>query len=352
MLMRGGLLLAVCIAAVVMFTVHERSAKSLQVRESIAVRAPKGRALEPRVDCYVSPEGDDSGDGSKAHPWKTLEKAAEMVKPGVTVHVAPGLYVSDEDLRTTISGTPKAMIRYVSDVNGQALLRCTKSGNSAVWWNRGDYVEIEGFDISGNGALGIYNQGSHTRIIGNTIHDIPASGCPHDGGAGINNGNYAGSDDDVIGNTVHDIGDWHVACPRVHGIYHSNLGGRIENNVVFRNQGWGIHLWHAASHVTIRGNRVTDNGYGGILIGSVGSDFPAGTGANQQTLVSGNLVVHNGLASGAAGYGIEEYGDVGTNNRYENNVLRMNRPDDWNLKRTDIASRIMRMVGSGADPKP
>src|SRR5919197_4428978 len=116
-----GLLLAVCIGAALMFTFHERSAKPLQVREPNAERA-----LEPRIDRYVSPEGDDSGDGSKAHPWKTLQKAAEMVKPGVTVHVAPGLYVSDEDLKTTISGTPRAMIRYVSDVNGQALLRCTK----------------------------------------------------------------------------------------------------------------------------------------------------------------------------------------------------------------------------------
>ena len=350
MLMRSGIVLVLCVAAVVVFTTSRRTAKHVDAPKSVPVREP-GQEHAPgrRIDRYVSPEGNDGADGSKAHPWRTLQKAADLVGPGVTVHVAPGVYVSDEDLKTTVSGTRTAMIRYVSDVNGQALLRCTKSGNSAVWWNQGDYVEIEGFDISGSGALGIYNQGSHTRLISNTIHDIPAAGCPHDGGAGIDNGNYAGSDDDVIGNTVYDIGDWQVACPRVHGIYHSNRGGHIENNVVFRNQGWGVHLWHAASNVTISGNRVADNGYGGILIGSVASDFPAGAGANDQTIVSDNLVVHNGIASGAAGYGIEEYGDVGTDNRYENNIVRMNRPGDWNLKETDLAARILKMVGVRSD---
>jgi parallel beta-helix repeat protein len=350
---RAGISLVLCLAAGAIFTAYRRPARHLDGQKSVPVReSGEEQVPRPRIDRYVSPEGDDSSDGSRAHSWRTLQKAAEMVKPGFTVHVAPGLYVYDEDLKTTVSGTRTAMIRYVSDVDRQALLRCTKTGNSAVWWNQGDYVEIEGFDISGSGALGIYNQGSHTRIIGNTVHNIPAPGCPHEGGAGISSGNYAGSDDDIIGNTVHDIGDWQVACPRVHGIYHSNLGGHIENNVVFRNQGWGIHLWHAASSVTISGNRVADNGYGGILVGSVASDFPAGAGTNDRTLVSNNLVVRNGIASGAGGYGIEEYGDVGKNNRYQNNVVRMNRPGDWNLKDTTIASRILRMVGIGAERKP
>jgi len=350
MLMRAAIFLVLCLAAVVVFTAFRRPAKHVAPAKSVAPREPsEEHASGPRINRYVSSQGDDSADGSKAHPWRTLQKAADLAGPGVTVHVAPGLYVSDEDLKTTVSGTRTARIRYVSEVNGQALLRCTKSGNSAVWWNRGDYVEINGFDISGNGAVGIYNEGSHTRIVGNTVHDIPAPGCQRDGGAGINDGNYAASDDHVIGNTVHDIGDWRAACPRVHGIYHSNFGGHIENNIVFRNQGWGIHLWHAASNVTVSGNHVADNGYGGILIGSVASDFPAGAGANEQTVVSDNLVVHNGTASGAAGYGIEESGDVGANNRYENNLVRMNRPGDWNLKETDLAARILKMIGVPAN---
>src|SRR5207244_5514171 len=112
----------------------------------------------------------------KALPARTLQKAAVLAGPGGTVHVAPGLYVSDEDLKTTVSGTRTARIRYVSEVNGQALLRCTKSGNSAVWWNRGDYVEINGFEVAGNGAVEIYNEGSHTGIVGHTVHYIPAPG--------------------------------------------------------------------------------------------------------------------------------------------------------------------------------
>src|SRR6516162_8940302 len=93
-----------------------------------------------RVNFYVSPSGDDQANGSAAHPWKTLEKAAAMAAPGVAVHVAPGDYwLGDAELKTETSGTATARIRYVSDRRWGARLRSTKTGNSSVWWNRGDY---------------------------------------------------------------------------------------------------------------------------------------------------------------------------------------------------------------------
>ena len=287
-----------------------------------------------RINFYVSTSGNDRGDGSASHPWKTLEKAAAMATPGAAVHVAPGEYqLNDAELKTPVSGTASARIRYVSDAKWGAKLRSTKTGHSAVWWNQGDYVDIEGFDISGSGAAGIYNEGSHTRIIGNHIHDIPAPGCPENGGAGINDGNYGGSDDDIIGNTVHDIGDYNLTCPRVHGIYHSNRGGHIINNLVFHNEGWGIHLWHAATHVIVAGNTVFSNAYGGIVVGADAADFAGGEKArvNDNTVVENNIVFQNGLRPDANGYGILEYGAVGTENQYINNLVYKNSPADMKV---------------------
>ncbi len=294
------------------------------------------------ADFYVSPSGSDRADGSKKHPWKTLERATQQVLPGNTVHVMPGIYRSDGEFKTPASGFPGNRIRYVSEEKWGAKLRSSKPGNSAVWWNLGNYVDIEGFDISGNGAVGIYNTGSFTRIIGNHVHDIPAPGCPANGGAGIHDGNYAGSDDEITGNTVNDIGDPSTLCMRVHGIYHANLRGKIIGNVAYHNQGWGIHLWHAATGVTITDNEVYDNSYGGIVVGADSVDFPGHYGSNDNSIVSNNKVYRNGLLQGAQGFGIEEYGSVGDHNRFENNIVYENRPSDWNLKNKSLQRQLSR----------
>jgi len=294
------------------------------------------------ADFYVSPSGNDHADGSKKHPWRSLEKAAARVMPGTTIHVMPGIYDSNSEFKTGASGIPGYRIRYVSDEKWGAKLRSSKTGNSAVWWNQGSYVDIEGFDISGSGSLGIYNTGSFTRVIGNHVHDIPAFGCPANGGAGIDNGNFAATDNDVTGNTVHDIGDPRVLCMRVHGIYHSTLRGNITDNITYHNQGWGIHLWHAASGVTIAGNEVFDNSYGGIIIGADAADFPGRFGSNDNSIVKSNKVYRNGLLDGARGYGIEEYGAVGDHNRFESNIVYENRPADWNLRNKSLQQELSR----------
>jgi hypothetical protein len=284
------------------------------------------------INFFVSSSGNDQADGSVAHPWKTLEKAAAMAAPGVTVHVAQGDYsLGDTELKTEASGTASQRVRYVSEKKWGARLRSTKTGNSTVWWNKGDYVDIEGFDIAGAGAVGIYNEGSHTRIVGNHVHDISAPGCPENGGAGIHDGNFRASDDDVIGNWVHDIGQYDLSCPRVHGIYHANAGGHILNNVVFHNEGWGIHLWHAATHVMIAGNTVFSNGYGGIAVGADAADFAARGDKNDHTVVEHNIVFQNGLVPGARGYGIIESGAVGKRNTYVNNLVYRNLPADMKI---------------------
>lgn len=257
---------------------------------------------------YIAPNGSDSADGSAAHPWVTIQHAADSVGAGVTVHVAPGNYPGAIVSRT--SGTAAARIRFVSDTRWGAKIRTT--GAYTTWENRGDYVDIVGFDVTGDGYLGILNLASYVRLIGNHVHDIPAPGCASNGGAGINNGDYSAHDSDIIGNVVHDIGDVSQVCNRVHGIYHSNLRGRIWNNISFRNQGWGIHTWHAPVDVVISNNLVFENGEGGIVVGA--GDSSGGVTADG-FIVSNNIVIYNNA------YGIMEFGQTGTNNRYLNNLV-------------------------------
>jgi hypothetical protein len=292
---------------------------------SAADRA-QGREPKPTVEYYVSPTGSNKNNGSRTHPWATLAGSEGRVEPGAVVHVLPGVYASPSETRLTATGAPIARVVFVSDVPWGAKLVGKAGGNSTVVWITGDYVDFKGFDITGAGTMGVYVTGSNDRIIGNNVHDIPATGCK--AGAGILNGNYKGGHDvDIIDNVVHDIGNYGKPCALMHGIYSANRGGLIANNIVFRNQGWGIHTWHAAMQTTISNNTVFNNAYGGIIVGAGDGNW-----TNDYTVVSNNIVYRNGLVPGANGNGIEEYGHTGPHNRYFNNLVFQNGPADWRLQ--------------------
>src|SRR5581483_607779 len=242
------------------------------------------------LDRYVAPNGDDRNDGSRQHPWATLRQASENVKPGYVVHVQPGIYSAA--VSTSISGAAAARVRFVSEVKWGAVIRT--AGAAAAWTNDADFVDIVGFDISGDGYLGLFNRGSNVRIIANHVHDVAANGCTGNGGAGILNGKYSAGDNDVTGNVVHNIGENNKSCARVHGIYHSNLRGRIVNNISYGNEGYGIHLWHAADQVIIANNLVFNNRHGGILVGA--GDSPYNGEASHpvdHVAVVNNIVIYN-----------------------------------------------------------
>ena len=259
---------------------------------------------------YVSPSGSDSNDGSAAHPFATIQKAANSATPGVTIHVAAGVY---QTVTSSKSGTASQRIRYISDVQWGAKVMGS-SGSEAVWMQDGSYVDLVGFDISTGSRLGVENNGSNVRILGNYVHNIPGD-CSGSGGAGIDNSNYSASNDDVIGNIVGNIGPSNNgSCNTVQGIYLSNSGGTTANNIVFNVAAWGIQMWHAATNATIVNNTVF-NCYGGIIVGA--GDSPGGVTADN-TLVANNIVYKN------VAYGIDEYGATGTHNRYMNNLVTGN----------------------------
>ncbi len=263
------------------------------------------------ADYYVRPNGKDSADGSAARPWQTIQHAAKSVRPGATVHVAPGEYSGP--VETTINGTALARIRFVSDVAGpQSWMPPTPTPHGRMppitWTLR--------VSISLGPSVWASIMKPRTQVcLNNNVHNIPASQCGNDGGAGIDNSSYTAYDDDIIGNVVHDIGSREKPNQLVHGIYHSNYGGHIANNVVYRAAAWGISLWHAARNVTVSNNTVFNNGAGGIMIGA--GNAPGGI-VNDHTMVANNIVVRN------RGYGISENTATGPANRYLNNLLFQN----------------------------
>jgi hypothetical protein len=280
---------------------------------------PEMRGREAR-DLYVATTGEDANPGSRALPFRTIQRAARAARAGSTVYVAPGIYV--ENIWTYAKGSKHARIRYVSETKWGA--KIIGSGTEAAWTNQGDYTEIRGFDISGSGRLGILNRGSHTLIAGNHVHDLAVSGgCTGEGGAGIMNGNYRASDGDIVGNVVHDIGV-PGACNAVQGIYHANPGGRIYNNIVYRASAFGIHLWHAANRVVIANNTTFANGSsemgGGIVVGA--GDRPGGVVLDHTKIV--NNIVYDNPHSSIVEFCYPKEDCTGSNNTVANNLVYRN----------------------------
>jgi parallel beta-helix repeat protein len=290
---------------------------------------------------YVSNSGSDVADGSQSQPWQTIKHAAQVVQAGNTVHVLPGTYYESPECKN--NGTSAAPIRFVSDTKWGAKV----VGDGVSNWGfrvDGDYSTIEAFDITNvnpTGHVGIETEGNYDSIIGNHVHNINPNGG-HDGlgGAGIINGtDITKGYLDVIGNVVHDVGDLNFPWYQVHGIYYGSKGGHIYNNMVFRTQGWGIHLWHAATNITISNNTIFNNMEGGILVGD--GDYPCPQCVtDDSTIVTNNIVVynlaHNYNGSLIGGFGIIETGNTGANNRYDNNLLYGNQSGPISLQNGNL----------------
>jgi len=290
-----------------------------------------GWAANTQHELYVSPNGSDQADGSSSRPWQTIGEAVAHVHSGDTVHVLPGTYLVGMGIVTSANGKSDKRIKYVSEVKWGAKIIATGGMPSAAWENSGNYVDIVGFDITGDGNEGILNRASHVRIIGNHVHNFPATFCKlrSPTAAAINSGaNYSAEDNDVIGNVVHDVG-YPKACNVGQGIYHANKGGRIENNVSFRNSAYGVCLWHAATANVVTNNLLYDNGLGGVWIGA----DPANGKTNENSVIANNIIYRNG------DWAIREDGNVG-GNRYEHNLIYGNGHGDKLLliRNQDVAT--------------
>jgi hypothetical protein len=104
---------------------------------------------------YVSPTGNDTGDGSQAAPLRTIQAALDEVEAGTVINLAPGEY--REQLTTQRDGDPDAPITIRGPENGKD----PAGRNQAVLYGTGtrivnidhSYYTLEGFTIDGQEQL-------------------------------------------------------------------------------------------------------------------------------------------------------------------------------------------------------
>ena len=308
-----------------------------------------GCASAHGTDYYVSTSGSDHNSGTKSSPFRTIQHAANIVDPGDVVHVLSGTYA--EAVEVTRNGTSSARIRFISDSQWGAKITGNGTIADAFMVHGANYIDVVGFEVTNqSGYQGIELYGSYGRALINHVHDVWAHGCTDwRGGAGINSSNYNGTGNVIIGNLVHDIGDYNHGCASVHGIYIANAHNTVQNNISYRNQGWGITSWHKATHNTITNNTVFNNAVAGINTGA--SD---GGVVDDYTTVGNNIVMNNGLATNWVCYpsgkwspscadpqnGIGQEGSNGSHDLYTNNVVYGNKPADVYVKKGTVFKTI------------
>ncbi len=99
---------------------------------AVASAAAQGAVL------YVSPGGNDSADGSRERPLRTIARAASLARAGTTVHLLPGVYY--EQLVTRASGGVNNPIVYTGQSQDEVILdgsRLRAESDSGREQNRG-----------------------------------------------------------------------------------------------------------------------------------------------------------------------------------------------------------------------
>lgn len=270
---------------------------------------------------YVSAaNGSDSNPGTSSAPLHTIQRAANLAKPGMTIYVSQGTY--SEAITSSVNGTATARIRFVSVDKWKAIIKPASSAYT-MWTVKGGYTDIDGFQIDGSGSagtstrIGIYLTGGNSSVQNSWIHDVAMnSGCDSRGGGGLVADQSRGKtydNYDFIANKVDHVGG---SCGWIQGIYHSS-SGKIINNVVYAtNQ--GINMGHDDHNILVLNNTLFGNSGYGIYFGGCAEAYNNGC-PTSGIRINNNIIYGNG--GGIQGPITSE--DVG--NDVRNNLVYANR---------------------------
>lgn len=156
-------------------------------------QTPMPRRVDTGTRYFVSPRGDDGNPGTDTRPFRTIQRAADLVNPGDTVIVEDGTY--------SLPLTPTAC-----GADARAVVCLTRGGTDAGWVSFRSRNKW-GAKISGeaNRAAAGFRFGpsaSHIQIDG---FDVFGIGNSSEGSSGFEL--FAGGHDVVISqNRIHDIG--------------------------------------------------------------------------------------------------------------------------------------------------
>jgi parallel beta-helix repeat protein len=231
---------------------------------------------------YVAPDGDDlNNDGSEAHPWQTIHKAADTMAPGDKVLVREGIY--REAVHIEITGTADGPIIYQAHPGEQVILEGQVSDDDILneaWqpydsppiyfahvsqWNLGQVFE-DGQELAKVYSTSVLRRGSWYI---NEWQDILYIWCFDD----------AAPDE-------HDI-----TLVLNHGFFLNGVDYITVDGFELRDFYLNGLILKESSHNTISSNLIHDSGASGIEVAYEDS---------AHNLLEGNITFHNGLQTGGS----------------------------------------------------
>ncbi|MDT3400264.1 right-handed parallel beta-helix repeat-containing protein [Streptomyces sp. B1866] len=282
--------------------------------------APGGASAAART-VYVSPRGSDGGAGTRAAPYRTLEKALAAAEPGVTIEVRGGTYQPARPLRGAVSGTADRRVRlraYGSErvaVDGSRL-----PPGSALLSLSADYWTVSGLEFRAAPGRGVVC----TSCTGAVFSDLDVHG---NGGAGLtlrgrgsdrnlvrNLDSYDNHDDAEHGRDADGLA---IACGSGRGnrVVGARLYGNSDDGVDIRSWDGAVAIERTWAYGNGRGPRPVPGGGDGFHLGD-GTARTADTRQGRATPAAGAAAsahaVTDSAAWGNAGSGFAASGDPGT----------------------------------------
>ncbi len=188
---------------------HALAAVLLIIAVGVFTSDGQSRAyLTPRgAIYYVAPTGNDDNVGDIAHPWRTIQKAANTLIAGDTVYVRAGVY------------------------NGQVIPQNSGSVGQPITYAAypGETATLDGSGVTlPDDLAGLFHIANKSHIVVSGLHVTNAG--PHNDNAGI-----------LVLNSGYIT---------------------VENNSTYNTHSSGIGVW-GSDHVIVDGNRVEEAGGGG-----------------------------------------------------------------------------------------
>lgn len=267
---------------------------SLMLIAASAVVGCSGGRPAPMSEIFVAPV-EERGSGSEAEPFRSLQDALDRAGPGTTIHVAPGTYGGP--FETSAAGAQDRPVRIIGE--GSVLVSGPRDHTFSI---RHNYVELQGFVVSGGDQLLVIDQASFALVTDNTFQDAGGecvrlkrasdnvitgnrvSGCGRQGfdlagdrknGEGI----YVGTTPDQVGKSGPDksarnqVSNNRIASPaecvdvKEGALANAITGNDCSGVLDPKSGGFSVR----GNHNTLADNRVHDVAGAGVRLGGVGT---------------------------------------------------------------------------------
>ena len=226
---------------------------------------------------YVSLKGNDSNNGDKAAPFRTIKRGVKILKAGDTLMVLPGNYGYEYNIQITRSGTKENPIVVMAEKGGNVILNGPRKANEVERADLGDEkgacfnnlnvsnIIINGFKIS-NYSVGIANIGVDEKQKNITIKNCELHNNASDGIENYKVNNVLVSNCTFISDEFPDRRGWNAIQDYGVNFYYCN-NGVVEYSYFYGEHNQCVSFKEGDTAGVIRKNIFEGVGHFAIILG-------------------------------------------------------------------------------------